>query len=165
MKLIFQFSPCHPFRLVFPPIHQRYQDSAWHLKAGLVSRNVCESVSSPRVVKRRAKPLTVEQARKLLEAARGHRLEVLLTLAVVTGMRRGELLALRWSDVDLERRILLVCHTVDYIAHYGHVETEPKTESGLRQIVLPSCMIGVLKQHRIEQLELRLKVGGCLGRS
>jgi integrase len=74
-------------------------------------------------------------------------------------MRQGELLALRWSDVDLERRILLVCRTVDYIAHYGHVETGPKTESGLRQIVLPAFMIDVLRQHRIEQLELRLKVG------
>ena len=110
------------------------------VKAGLVSKNVCESVTAPRIVKRRARPLTVEQARQLLEAARGHRLEVLLTLAVVTGMRRGELLAMRWSDVELERRVLLVCRTVDYIAHYGHVETEPKTESGLRQIVrfLPS---------------------------
>jgi integrase len=74
-------------------------------------------------------------------------------------MRRGELIALRWFDVDLERRILLVCHKADYIAHYGHVETEPKTESGLRQISLPAFMIDVLRQHRIEQLELRLKVG------
>ena len=121
---------------------------------------MCESVTAPRIVKRRAKPLTVEQACQLLEAARGHRLEVLLTLAVVTGMRRGELLALRWSDVDLERRVLLVCHTVDYIAYHGHVETEPKTESGLRQIALPAFMIDVLKQHRIEQLELWLKIGG-----
>jgi integrase len=60
------------------------------VKAGLVSRNVCESVTAPHVGKRRAKPLTVEQAHQLLEAARGHRLEVLLTLAVVTGMRRGD---------------------------------------------------------------------------
>jgi integrase len=137
-------------------LHKALDDA---VKAGLVARNVCESVTAPRVIKRRAKPLTVEQARQLFEAARGHRLEVLLTLAVVTGMRRGELLALRWSDVDLERRVLLVCRTVDYIAHYGHIETEPKTESGLRQIALPAFMIDVLKQHRIEQLELRLKVG------
>jgi integrase len=139
-------------------LHKALDDA---VKAGLVSRNVCDSVSSPHVVKRRVKPLALEQARKLLEIARGHRLEVLLTLAVVTGMRRGELIALRWSDVDLERRILLVCHTADYIAHYGHVETEPKTESGLRQISLPAFMIDILRQHRIEQLELRLKVGSA----
>jgi len=54
---------------------------------------------------------------------------------------------------------------VDYIAHYGHVETEPKTESGLRQIVLPAFIIDVLRQHRIEQLELQLKGRERVGRS
>ncbi len=52
-------------------------------------------------------------------------------------------------------------YNTDYIAHYGHVETEPKTESGLRQISLPAFMIDVLRQHRIEQLELRIKVGSA----
>jgi integrase len=125
----------------------------------LVSRNVCDLVSPPRVVKRKIQPLTLDQARQLLEAARGHRLEGLLTLAVVTGMRRGELLALRWSDVDLERRTLFVGRTVDYIAHYGYVETEPKTESGKRHILLPAFMIEVLKTHQVLQLEQQQAIG------
>jgi integrase len=125
----------------------------------LVSRNVCDLVSPPRVVKREMKPLTLEQAHKLLETAKGHRLEVLLMLAVVTGMRRGELLALRWSDVDLERHTLLVCRTVDYIAHYGYVETKPKTKSGMRQIMLPSFMVEILEAHRVQQAEQRQAVG------
>jgi len=49
-----------------------------------------------------------DQPRRFLEAARGERLEALLVLAVTTGMRRGELLALRWKDVDLERGVLAV---------------------------------------------------------
>jgi integrase len=125
----------------------------------LVSRNVCDLVSPPRIVKRQMKPLTLDQAHKLLEAAKGHRFEVLLMLAVVTGMRRGELLALRWSEIDLDRHILLVSRTVDYIAHHGYVETEPKTHSGKRQIVLPAFMVDMLKVHRAKQEEQRLAIG------
>src|SRR6266487_4384605 len=95
----------------------------------------------------------------LLESVRKHRLEMLLTMAVVTGMRRGELLALRWSNIDFEHQTLLVLHTVDYIPGYGYVETEPKTKTGKRRISLPSFLIDMLKQHRVQQLEQRLKVG------
>ena len=80
-----------------------------------VPRNVCDLVTPPRIVSREVIPLTLEQAHMLLSSVREHRLEVLLTMAVVTGMRRGELLALRWSNIDLERQTLLVLHTVDYI--------------------------------------------------
>ncbi|MBO0795733.1 MAG: site-specific integrase [Ktedonobacteraceae bacterium] len=125
----------------------------------LVSRNVCELVKPPRVVKRDVKPLTLHQARALLEQARGHRLEVLLTVAVVTGMRRGELLALRWSSIDFERHYLIVEHTVDFIARYGYVENEPKTAAGKRLIHLPLFLVDMLKQHRIEQLGRRSQCG------
>jgi integrase len=80
-------------------------------------------------------------------------------MAVVTGMRRGELLALRWSNIDFEGQTLLVLHTVDYIPHYGYVETEPKTEAGKRRIGLPSFLIDMLKQYRVQQLEQHLNVG------
>ncbi len=124
-----------------------------------VSRNVCDLVTPPRIVSREVTPLTLEQAHTLLEGVREHRLEVLLTMAVVTGMRRGELLALRWSNIEFDRQTLLVLHTVDYIPHYGYVETEPKTKAGKRLISLPSFLIDMLKEHRIQQLERRLKVG------
>ena len=125
----------------------------------LVSYNVCDKVSSPRIVKPEINPLTMEQAHTLLEVVRGHRLEVLLTMALTTGMRRGELLALRWADIDLDTGAVQVKHTVDYIAKYGYVENEPKTKAGKRMIMLPSFVIDLLKQHRIQQLEMRLKVG------
>lgn len=125
----------------------------------LVSRNVCDLVTSPRIVKRKIMPLTLDQARKLLDTAKGHRLEEFLILAVVSGMRRGELLALRWSDIDFDQRVFLVHRTVDYIAHYGHVETEPKTKSGVRRIMLPVFMAEILQRYRVEQLKQRLKVG------
>jgi integrase len=126
----------------------------WHL----VSSNVCDLLSPPRVVTQEIQPLTPDQARRLIEAARGHRLEAVLMLAITTGLRRGELLALRWQDIDFEGQSLQVRRTVDFFAgHGGYVETEPKTAKGRRKITLPPFVIDVLKQHRVEQLELRLK--------
>ncbi len=124
-----------------------------------VGRNVCDLVKPPRIVSREATPLTLEQARVLLNKVREHRLEVLLTMAVVTGMRRGELLALRWANIDFERQTLLVLHTVDYIPHYGYVETEPKTKAGKRLISLPFFLLDMLQQHRVKLLKQQLKQG------
>jgi integrase len=125
-----------------------------------ISRNICDLLDSPRVVTRKGMPLTLEQAKRLLESIRGHRLEVVLMMAVVTGMRRGEILALRWSDVDLDRRVLRVLHTVDYIPKYGYVEGEPKTQAGKRTINLPEFFVDMLEQHRVKQSEQRHRAGG-----
>jgi integrase len=125
---------------------------------GMVSRNVCDLVDPPRIVSREVVPLSVEQARRLVKHVEGHRLEVLLTMAVVTGMRRGELLALRWSDIDFDHSRLLVLHSVDFIAKHGYVLGEPKTASGKRVISLPTFLIEMLKQHQSRQLEHRKTV-------
>jgi integrase len=129
------------------------------VKWKLVPTNVIDVVTPPSLIKREMQPLDLDQARSLLAAARGHRLEMLLTLALTTGMRRGELLALRWSDIDFKTRVLTVNHTVDYIARYGYVETGPKTKKSLRKIVLPGFIVERLKEHREQQLEQCAKVG------
>jgi integrase len=126
----------------------------------MVARNVCNVVKPPRLVKKERQSLTMDQAHTLLESVRGQRLEMLLTLALVTGMRRGELLALRWSDVDMDARLLRVNRTVDYIPGFGYVVDEQKTAAGRRAIVLPLFVVEMLKYHRVEQLEARLKAGG-----
>lgn len=126
---------------------------------GYISRSVCDVLDAPRVVSREIAPLTLEQAQVLLERIREHRLEVLLTMAVITAMRRGELVALRWADIDFKRKKLLVLHTVDYIPKYGYVETEPKTKAGKRLIDLPDFLVTMLKQHRAGLLERQLQLG------
>jgi integrase len=78
----------------------------------LIPRNVSEAVTPPRPTRREIKPLSQEQARALLEAARGDKLHAFYVLAVTTGMRNGELLALQWKDVSLEDRTLRVRRTV-----------------------------------------------------
>jgi len=78
----------------------------------LIPRDVAEAATPPRPTRWEIKPLSQEQARTLLKAARGDGLHALYVLAVTTGMRNGELLVLQWKDVDLEDRTLLVRRTV-----------------------------------------------------
>jgi integrase len=129
------------------------------VKWGLISRNVSKLVTRPRIERYNSQTLTGEQAKKLLEKAKGSRIEALLLVALTTGMRRGELLALRWGDIDLEKGVLYVQRTVSHVPHYGYVESEPKTQSGRRRIVLPSVTIDALKAHRIYQDKVRLEAG------
>jgi len=89
--------------------------------------------------------LTEEQARKLLEALPGHSLEAIIMLALITGLRRDELLRLTWQDLDLEKREVRVRNT--------------KTKSGDRMIHLPEGVTEVLKQHHIRQMEARVEAG------
>ncbi len=79
---------------------------------GLIPRNAARSVKPPQVRRKEMQPLSAEEAKRLLEAARGDRLEALYVLAISTGMRRGELLGLRWEDVNLERGMLHIRRTL-----------------------------------------------------
>jgi integrase len=129
------------------------------VKDGLIARNVCDLVDPPKPLRREMQTLNEEQARHLLETAKGHRLEFLLTLAIATGMREGEMLALRWSDIDMDKGVLFVRRTVKRVGKYGIVETEPKTARSRRQIALPDFVIAALKAHKEKQEALRLKMG------
>ena len=88
------------------------------IKMGLIARNVCEAVSPPRKQHREINPLTVEQSRRLLDAAKGHPQEALFVLVLATGMRWGGLLGLKWQDINLDKGVLqyavplLVCPQV-----------------------------------------------------
>ena len=90
---------------------------------GIIPRNPAALVDLPKLAKREVPVLDAEPARKLLQAARGERLEALFVLALTTGARQGELLGLRWQDVDLDggqlhmspgtrrlRRVRQTCH-------------------------------------------------------
>ena len=125
----------------------------------LISRNVCDLVSSPRIDQHEMQPLTQEQVKRLLEAVQKHTLEGLLTLAVTTGMRQGELLGLRWQDIDFEARRLQVRRSVSRPGKYGVTESEPKTAKGRRSIQLPQFVVDALQEHYKRQQEVRVKAG------
>lgn len=125
----------------------------------LVVRNVCDLISLPRQIAYKAQTLTKEQTMQLLKASQGHPLEPLIMLALTTGMRHGEIAALRWRDIDFTANTLKITSTVTFISGHGYVEGEPKTEKSKRTIVLPRFVIRSLKEHRLRQMEMRLKAG------
>ncbi|HLI07066.1 MAG TPA: tyrosine-type recombinase/integrase [Ktedonobacteraceae bacterium] len=127
----------------------------------LVGRNPCDDVSPPQSVQHIAQPLTQKQAIRLLEAAREHRLGALLTVALATGMRRGELLGLQWQDIDFEDRSLQIRRSMVRLGNRGVVESQPKTSKSRRKIPLPRFVIEMLKEHRTRQLEARLRAGSA----
>jgi integrase len=129
------------------------------VKWGLVGRNVASLVSLPHIERYEGQVLTVEQARKLLETAQGSRLDVLLLVALTTGMRRGELLALRWSDLDIKAGVLQVRRNVTRMTGVGYVERETKTKASRRKIILTPVVLEALKVHEEKQQQDRAKVG------
>ncbi len=124
----------------------------------LLARNPVEAVDPPRPARSQAAPLSPEQVSVFLEATKGDRLSALYTLALATGMRQGELLGLRWSDIDLEAGQLRVQRQLSRTKK-GFAFTEPKTASGRRAIVLPRIATAGLVSHRARQAEERLQAG------
>jgi integrase len=126
---------------------------------GLIPRNVTETVKAPQVRREEIKPLTLEQVKALLCAARGDRLEALYVLAIHTGLRQGELLGLRWEDVDLETRTLQVKRTLITMKG-GPVLSAPKTKGSKRSVKLTQSAVEGLREHLERQLEDKVKVSG-----
>jgi integrase len=116
----------------------------------LITRNPLAMVEVPSVKQYHATILQPEEARRLLEAVRGDRLEALYTVALALGMRRGEIAALRWEDVDLAHGTLHVRRTLVRITGKV-VSMPPKTEKGNRKIDLPAVVVTALRQHRFQQ--------------
>lgn len=124
----------------------------------LVPRNVAKLVDPPRVKREEVEPLTPEQARAFLDAAKGERLEALYSVAVALGLRRSEALGLRWQDIDFEAETLRVRHSLQRIE--GKLQlVEPKSLKSRRTIALPKATLKALKDHRKRQLEERMIAG------
>jgi integrase len=131
------------------------------VKFGLTARNSAALVDGPRIPHHEIRPLTPDEARCFLNAARGGRLEALYSVARAVGLRRGEALGLRWQDVDLDKRTLTVIQTVQRVN--GKLQfLEPKTQRSRRTINIPETVAAALRLHRKRQSEERLAGGSKL---
>jgi integrase len=138
-------------------------------RLGLVPRNVATLVKAPRAVRHEMQVLSPDEARILLAEVAGDRLEALYVLAITTGMRIGELCALRWTDVDLatladrhgKASALHVQATLRYINGDTYFFDPPKTAQSRRRISLSGTAAEALKVHRHRQLEERLAAGAA----
>jgi integrase len=119
-------------------------------RLGLVVRNVTEMVDPPRIANYSYVTLDAQQVNALLEAVRGDRVEALYVVALTTGMRQGELLALRWQDVDFDHATIQVRATLHFNGS-GFAFSEPKTAYSRRQVALSRRAIQALQHHRLRQ--------------
>ncbi len=134
------------------------------LRLGLVARNVADLVTPPRAREREMQVLTPEQARQLLTTARDSqdRLEAIYVLALTSGMRLGELLALQWADVNLDTSVAQVKHTLSHDKGGVWLLGTPKTAKSKRRIKLTNAAVDALRAHRVRQLSERLALGEAL---
>ena len=123
------------------------------LKWGLIGRNPADAVTRPTVKRAEMKVLTDQQVRTLLLAARGTRFETLLHVAVTTGLREGELLGLKWSDLDWRTHQIRIQRQVQRHKGQGIVFTKPKSAAGRRMVVLGKATVEKLQKH-FQQQEL-----------
>lgn len=140
-------------RLLHSMLHKAFD---YAVRIGLLSRNICDAVTPPKIERSEMHVLTLEQIQQFLQAARGNRIEALFVLASVTGMRRGELLGLKWRDINFSEGVLYVRRSLVELKG-GTIESEPKSTSGNRSIVLPPFVLEVLKRHRVYQVKMRLE--------
>lgn len=120
-------------------------------------RNVADLVDPPRAARSEMAVLSVAEVRQLLATAAVDRLEALYVLAATTGMRRGELLALRWKDVHLDRSKLAVVATLQQEGGLSIAET--KTAKSRRAVPLPALAVSALRRRKSIQATERLAAG------
>jgi integrase len=120
------------------------------LKWGYVSRNVAILTETPKVPRYEAIILSPAQSQQLLTAAAGHRLETVFTVALGLGLREGEVLGLRWIDIDFEQHTLRIAQTVQRLPGRLAIEV-PKTERSARLLPLPVFMERALARHAERQ--------------
>ncbi|WP_406158909.1 site-specific integrase [Streptomyces sp. NBC_01005] len=124
-----------------------------------IPRNVARNVRTGTPRPRRFEPLSADEARTFLAATSGHRLQPLFELALHTGLRKGELLGLRWEDLDLAGGTASIRRTLQRTNSGGLTALPTKTKSSERRIVLPTPCQRSLEQHRDRQLQEREAAG------
>jgi integrase len=144
-------------------IHGILQRALRHAeRRGRVGRNVATLVDVPNGPSSPSRSLTVEQAQKLLESARGDRLEALYITGLMLGLRPGELLGLPWTALDLDNAVLRVTQALKRErGDIGQVLVvgEPKTARSRRTLDMPTPVVGALRAHKVRQATERLAAG------
>ncbi len=138
------------------------------VKNEMIFKNPCVSVDIPKTEKTEKQILSAEQQDEFLQFIRSSnrwkKYHTLFTVALGTGMRIGELLALNWSDIDYNEKTIEINKTLQYLYNkekkkYEYVMQTPKTKTSKRIIPLLDSLAFLLKKHRKEQQELRMSLG------
>jgi integrase len=143
-------------------VHRSLRDA---VRWGKVTRNAANAADPPKGKGGKEMQVwTAQQLAQFLDTLKGDKLETAILLGATTGMRRGEVLGLRWQDVDLDKAWLSVRQTLsaprnpdtgEHVPVFG----EPKTRRGRRSVPLPAQTVAVLRAHRKDHLRERMLVG------
>jgi integrase len=127
----------------------------------LIQRNVSSLVRAPRAVRRHMSTFTPEQVQIFLRALKGDPLEAFYVLAITTGIRRGEALALHWKDVDLDNRRIHIRYTLQDLKGGVFEFAPPKTESSRRAITMSDMAVVALRRHGKAQRRRAAELGAA----
>jgi integrase len=124
---------------------------------GMVSKNVCKLQRAPKVID--DEMVIVQDVPALLAALKGWRYETVAVVSLFTGMRLGEVLALRWNRIDLDGKVLKVREAIEQTKAHGIRFKASKTRAGQRDITLPEPLVEVFRERRKAAMELRVQLG------
>lgn len=128
------------------------------IKWQVLANNPCDAVEAPRPKGKEMRALDEKETAGLFELLLGSRLYMPVAIAIMTGLRRGEILALKWSDIDTETRSLTVNRALEQTRE-GLKFKVPKTHRSRRSPALPQTLLNLLTTHKAEQAETRLRMG------
>jgi integrase len=130
------------------------------VKWGYVARNVAKLTKGPKVVFKEGRSLTPAQAQKLLKSTAGHRFETLYVVTLALGLRRGEVLGIKWTDIDFAKRKLTISRQLQRV-NGKLVLGDVKTVKSHRSLNLTEPVVEHLKAHKARQSQERLLAGEC----
>ncbi|HEY3315143.1 MAG TPA: site-specific integrase, partial [Bacillota bacterium] len=128
------------------------------VRLALIPRNPADGTDPPKAAKTEQRAFTDDEARRFLKSVKDDRLSALYWLALALGLRRGELLGLRWQDLDLDKALLHVRQSL--VAVKGRpVIQAPKTDRGRRTLELTPQLVAIIKRYRVQQAKAKLFFG------
>jgi len=141
-------------------VHRILREALKHaVKWGLLIRNVCDAVDPPKPQRKEMAVLDGVDIQRFLDVAASARYGSVFFLALYTGMRRSELLGLRWTAVDLSAKTISVKETLQRIQGKGLMVLQPKTARSRRLVSLPPSAVALLGGLKVKQRELRVTLG------
>lgn len=144
-------------RLAYKVLHQALEKA---VKLGYIPRNPAADCELPRMEQKEIHPLEDEQAAALLQAVKGGRLELLVSVALFTGCRLSELLGLTWDCVDFQKGTILVCKQLARPVHRAESGLFISPKNGKNRTITPApSVLKTLKEQRRRQAEMQIKAG------
>lgn len=131
------------------------------VRMGMLQHNPANNVTLPHAEQKEKECYTLEEAQAFLESLENAptKYRAFFVLAIYGGFRRGELLGLEWPDLDFDNRVVRIRRTSQYLKERGVFTDTTKTVQSQRALKLPAAVFDVLRQHRVEQVQERLRRG------